>query len=186
LERIYPGGPVLGHFSAFYGPDSKPLGNFTLRVESSGGIPKLMDAGVRRLDSLFAAALASGRLAPDTSLVIEQPVEEEELDTATPIEEATDTGEQAVSTPDEDRAAATAAKAFTIQFDTPDVASVTSAESAVRAVPGVRTASTSSLALGGVSVMRVAFDGDADMLRLGLAARGYRVTVSGDTIRIRR
>jgi hypothetical protein len=50
----------------------------------------------------------------------------------------------------------------------------------------VRSASTSSLALGGVSVMRVAFDGDVDMLRLGLAARGYRVSVSGDTIRIRR
>ncbi len=185
LQRSYPGGPVLGHFSAFYGPDAKPLGNFTLRVGSSAGIPKLMDAGVQRLDALFAQALASGKLAPDTSLVIEQPVEEEELDVASTVEDTADGGEQAVTTPDEERAAATAAKTFSIQFDTPDVASVTSAESAVRAVPGVRSASTSSLALGGVSVMRVAFDGDADMLRIGLAARGYRATVSGDTIRIR-
>lgn len=185
LERQYPGGPVLGHFSAFYGPDAKPLGKVTLRVGSSAGIPKLMDEGVRRLDQMFAAALASGKLAPDTSLVIEQPVEEEELEEVTTVEEADD-GEQAVTTPDEDRAAATASRTFSIQFDTPDVASVTSAESAVRAVPGVKTASTTSLALGGVSVMRVAFDGDADMLRLGLSARGYRVTVSGDTIRIRR
>jgi hypothetical protein len=142
-------------------------------------------AGVQRLDALFAQALASGKLAPDTSLVIEQPVEEEELDVVSTVEDAADVGEQAVTTPDEERAAATAAKTFSIQFDTPDVASVTSAESAVRAVPGVRSASTSSLALGGVSVMRVAFDGDADMLRIGLAARGYRATVSGDTIRIR-
>lgn len=186
LERVYPGGPVLGHFSAFYGPDAKPLGNFTLRVGSSAGIPKLMDAGVRRLDQLFAAALASGKLAPDTSLVIEQPVDETALEEATTNEDTADTGEQAITTPDEDRAAATASKTFSVQFDTPDVASVTSAESAVRAVPGVRSAATTSLALGGVSVMRVAFDGDADMLRLGLSARGYRVTVSGDTIRIRR
>ncbi len=186
LERFYPGGPVLGHFSAFYGPDAKPLGNFTLRVESSAGIPKLMDAGVRRLDGVFAQALASGRLAPDTSLVIEQPVEEEELEAADVVDDTADTGEQAVTTPEEERAVATAAKTFSIQFETPDVASVTSAESAVKAVPGVRSASTSSLALGGVSVMRVAFDGDVDMLRLGLAARGYRVSVSGDTIRIRR
>ena len=185
LERSYPGGPVLGYFSAFYGPDAKPLGNVTLRVGSSAGIPKLMDEGVRRLDQMFATALASGKLAPDTSLVIEQPVEDEELEEVAAVEEA-DVGEQAATTPEEDRAAAAASKTFTIQFDTPDVASVTSAESTVRAVPGVRSASTSSLALGGVSVMRVAFDGDADMLRLGLSARGYRVTVSGDTIRIRR
>ena len=91
-----------------------------------------------------------------------------------------------MTTPEEERAVATAAKTFSIQFETPDVASVTATESAVKAVPGVRSASTSSLALGGVSVMRVAFDGDVDMLRLGLAARGYRVSVSGDTIRIRR
>jgi hypothetical protein len=145
-----------------------------------------MDAGVRRLDGVFAQALASGRLAPDTSLVIEQPVEEEELEAADVVDDTADAGEQAVTTPEEERAVATAAKTFSIQFETPDVASVTSAESAVIAVPGVRSASTSSLALGGVSVMRVAFDGDVDMLRLGLAARGYRVSVSGDTIRIRR
>jgi len=186
LERFYPGGPVLGHFSAFYGPDAKPLGNFTLRVESSAGIPKLMDAGVRRLDGVFAQALASGRLAPDTSLVIEQPVEEEELEASDVVDDTADAGEQSVTTPEEERAVATAAKTFSIQFETPDVASVTATESAVKAVPGVRSASTSSLALGGVSVMRVAFDGDVDMLRLGLAARGYRVSVSGDKIRIRR
>ena len=155
LERFYPGGPVLGHFSAFYGPDAKPLGNFTLRVESSAGIPKLMDAGVRRLDGLFAQALASGRLAPDTSLVIEQPVEEEELEASDVVDDTADAGEQSVTTPEEERAVATAAKTFSIQFETPDVASVTATESAVKAVPGVRSASTSSLALGGVSVMRL-------------------------------
>jgi hypothetical protein len=34
--------------------------------------------------------------------------------------------------------------------------------------------------------MRVTFDGDAETLRAGLAGRGYRVSLSGDTLRIRR
>lgn len=184
LERTYPGGPVFGHFSAFYGPDAKPLGNFTLRVASSAAIPKLMDAGVKRIDSIFAQALAAGKLAPDTSLVIETPVEEPTTTDAETTDEALGVAEDTANTPAASQAAAT--RSFSVQFDTPDVGSVTSAETTVRAVPGVRSASTTSLALGGVSVMRVSFDGDADMLRIGLSARGYRVSVSGDTIRIRR
>jgi hypothetical protein len=73
LQRVYPGGPIIGHFSAFFGPDKKPLGHVTLRVSSAAGLPKLLDAGVKRLDAIYAAALARGVLRPDTSLVIEQP-----------------------------------------------------------------------------------------------------------------
>jgi hypothetical protein len=75
---------------------------------------------------------------------------------------------------------------FTLQVDTPDAVSLGAAEAAIRAVPGVRSASTTSLALGGVSVMRVAFDGDAGALRTALAARGWRVEDAGGILRIRR
>jgi len=75
---------------------------------------------------------------------------------------------------------------FSIQFDTPDVGSVTQAEAAVRSILGVRSASTSSLALGGTSVMQVSFDGTADALRAGLQARGFTVSGSGSALRIRR
>ena len=75
---------------------------------------------------------------------------------------------------------------FSIQFDTPDVGSVTQGEAAVRGVPGVRSAVTRSLALGGTSVMQVTFDGTVDSLRAGLQARGYTVAASGTTLRITR
>ncbi len=85
-----------------------------------------------------------------------------------------------------DPAAATSGGSFSVQFDTPDVGSVSAGEAVVRSIPGVRLAATRSLALGGTSVMQVSFDGTVDMLRTGLAARGYTVTVNGTTLRIAR
>ena len=79
-----------------------------------------------------------------------------------------------------------AGASFTIQVETPDAAALSAAEQALRAVPGVRSAATTSLALGGVSIMRVAFDGDLEALRISLAARGWRVEEGGGTLRIRR
>ena len=74
----------------------------------------------------------------------------------------------------------------TIQVDTPSAGSVTATESALQAVPGVRSAVTTSLAIGGVSVMRVGFDADPAVLRAALEARGWTVVASGATLRIRR
>jgi hypothetical protein len=82
IERQWPGGPVIGRFSARYGPDNKFLGSFTLRTANSSGIPGMMDQAVVRMDQLFQSALESGRLRADASLVLEQQVvEEEELET---------------------------------------------------------------------------------------------------------
>jgi hypothetical protein len=81
LERQWPGGPIIGRFSARYGPDNKYLGSFTLRVSNSAGIPSMMDQAVIKMDQLFQSALASGRLRADASLVLEpEVVEEEELE----------------------------------------------------------------------------------------------------------
>lgn len=184
LQRVYPGGPIIGHFSAFFGPDKKPLGNVTLRVSSAAGLPKLLDEGVKRLDAIYAAALARGVLGPDTSLVIEQPVENEALEDVAATDDAALTSDGMGT--EQGGASAVQSRNFLVQFDSPDVGSVPAAEAAVRNIAGVRAASTTSLALGGVSVMRVTFDGDAESLRAALAARGYRVSLSGDTLRIRR
>jgi hypothetical protein len=78
IERQWPGGPVIGRFSARYGPDNKFLGSFTLRTASSAGIPAMMDQAVVRMDQLFQSALTSGRLRADASLVLEEEVVEEE------------------------------------------------------------------------------------------------------------
>jgi hypothetical protein len=73
LKRLWPGGPAIGTFTARHGPDGEVLGTFTLRVENSAAIPKLLDAGVQRLDSLYSDALATGALRPDPTLAMPPP-----------------------------------------------------------------------------------------------------------------
>lgn len=185
LERSWPGGPVVGHFSARYGPDNRLLGNFSLRVPNAEAIPSLMDAGVARMDQMFVDALAAGKLRPDSSLIVEEPPPEEEATDEEGENVAVEAAPEA-QVADEDDSAAASVSTFSIQFETPDVGSVSAAEAAVRAIPGVKSAQTTSLALGGVSVMRVSFAGDSGMLRVGLSARGFQVQGSGDTLRISR
>ncbi len=180
LERAYPGGPVTGTFTARYGPDNSLIGSVTLRASNASGIAQMLDEGARRIDELYIRALNDGRLRPDPSLIIEEPVDPDAL----AIENAADTVVETTDLPT--ATATTGTTSFAIQFDTPDVGSIGAGESAVRAIPGVRSASTSSLALGGTSVMQVSFDGTVDMLRNGLQARGYNVAVSGTTLRITR
>ena len=178
LDRAYPGGPVTGTFTARYGPDNSLIGSVTLRASNDGGLPKMLDEGARRIDELYIRALNDGRLRPDPSLIIEEPVDPATLE----VENALEAPIEAVDLP----TVATSGTSFSIQFDTPDVGSIGAGESTVRSIPGVRAANTSSLALGGTSVMQVTFDGTADMLRAGLQARGYSVAMSGTTLRITR
>nr|WP_254798157.1 heavy-metal-associated domain-containing protein [Sphingobium sp. AS12] len=180
LDRAYPGGPVTGTFTARYGPDNSLIGSVTLRASNASGIAQMLDEGARRIDELYIRALNDGRLRPDPSLIIEEPVDPDAL----AIENAADAVVEMTDLPT--ATATTGTTSFAIQFDTPDVGSIGAGESAVRAIPGVRSASTSSLALGGTSVMQVSFDGTVDMLRNGLQARGYSVAVSGTTLRITR
>ena len=181
LQRQWPGGPVIGQFQARYGPDNRLLGSFVLRVGSSEGLARLLDAGVARLDQLYQRGFREGAIRPDPSL---QPLPEPEL----PVDE----DELA---PGQDPLAeimgGIAAQAgpgisISVQFDTPSASSVANTEQAVRGVPGVRNAQTGSVALGGVSVMRVTYDGDPATLAAALEARGWQVLGQGQTIRIRR
>lgn len=178
LQRQYPGGPVTGTFTARYGPDDIFIGSFSLRASAESAIPQMLDEAARRIDQLYTIALNDGRLRLDPSLIIEEPVD---LD-ALAIENATEEPVDTLATP----AASATTGSYTIQFDTPDVASVAQGEAAVRSILGVRSAATSSLALGGTSVMQVSFDGTVDVLRAALQGRGFSVSGSGTTLRIRR
>ena len=187
LEHLWPGGPVIAHFSARYGPDNTLLSTFALRVENSAGLAAMLDEGVKRMDQIYGDALASGRLRPDSTLVIEEPVAAEELEeaAAAPVEQTAETDVEAAET-EKPASTSVAASSYSIQFDTPDVGSVSDTESSVRGIPGVKSASTSSLALGGVSVMRVSFEGDLATLRIALSARGFSVQEGGGSLRIKR
>ncbi|WP_198284151.1 hypothetical protein, partial [Bacillus cereus] len=71
-----------GRFAARFGPDSRLLGSFTLKARNSDGLAAMLDQGIKRLDRIYAGAVRSGELRPDSSLIIEKPVElvEEMLD----------------------------------------------------------------------------------------------------------
>jgi hypothetical protein len=181
LKRLYPGGPAIGTFTARHGPDNQLIGRFTLRVERSALIPKLLDEGVRRIDQAYIGALQDGRLTSDPSLILQEPEVAEEI--AEQIEQAT----AATQPPPETGPVPVGAAAlFSVQVDTPTAASVGAAELSVSRVPGVTSALTTSLALGGTSVMRVTYSGNAAQLAAALQAQGWIVQGSGNTLRIAR
>ncbi len=158
-------------------------GTFTMTGPSPAALPDMMQKAVARMDSIYTAALAEGVLRTDTYLVLEKPVEKEDLPEETTADEAlpveTD-GSATTATP------AAGIQSFTVQYNSPDVDSVSATERAVAGVAGVQSASTTSLALGGMSVMRVTFRGDLAALKAALAARGFNVQEGGGQLRISR
>jgi hypothetical protein len=178
LRRLYPGGPALGLFTARFGPDGRVLGRFRLRVANSAQVQRMLDEGVRRMDAIYTRALEAGLLRPDPSLVIIEPEVQEEIDEAALEEPLPDQGSPVPVGP---------TATFNIRVDTPDPAAVQTAEISVSRVNGVTSAITTSLALGGTSVMRVTYAGDAGALAAALQAQGWQVQVlGGNTLRISR
>jgi hypothetical protein len=70
--------------------------------------------------------------------------------------------------------------------NTPDASSVNRAELSVSRIRGVTSALTTSLALGGTSVMRVTYMGDAAALQAALQEQGWSVSGSGNSLSISR
>lgn len=186
LERSWPGGPVRGTFTARQGPDNRFIGSFELTAQSEDKLPAMLAEAITRLDGLYAGALAAGQLAPDPSLSMRPDLDPALVESIVaklgPAPAAT-----AAAGPD---AAATAAAvptvAVTVQFVTPDGAAVDAALAALRRVEGVKEAATTSLAIGGTSVMRVTFAGEIDALAAALRAQGWRVTQGAGALSIRK
>ena len=190
LKRTYPGGPAIGVFTARFGPDNRLLDRFTLRVENSGAIPRMLDEGIRRLDAAYTRALNAGLLTPDPSLIVEEPdilneiaeqIERASAGAAAPV----DTAPRPSTTP-VGPVPTGAAGMFSVQVETPNPGAVQQAEVSVSRVPGVTSALTTSLAIGGTSVMRVTYVGDVGALATALQAQGWNVQVAGNSLRISR
>lgn len=199
FERSYPGGPITAYYTARYGPDNVFIGQFALSVSSKEAVPAMMDTAVKRIDDIFQQALANGRLRMNESLILEdaaviEDIEEQETQ-ANPIapavessiaDEPRENSAPAVEEPLPPPIAEAVIRTFSVQFPTPDAEAVDRGEGALRSISGVRSASTSSLALGGTSVMRVTYAGDAATLREALSANGWRVGGTGNIITISR
>lgn len=194
IERQFPGGPVKGTFSARYGPDNRLLQSFTLTAPDEGGVPKMFNEALVRIDLIYRDALARGLLSPDPGLLAEQRAFDSALAALrTALMEGTqqqaETSDQANdASSSQPAAAATQAAISTIivQFDSPDAAAVDAALSSVRGAPGVQGAATTSIAIGGTSVMRVTVAGGIDALASALRSRGWQVSVGSGALSIRR
>ncbi|WP_066554237.1 hypothetical protein [Croceicoccus bisphenolivorans] len=193
LERQFPGGPVKGTFTARYGADNRYLGTFTLTAQSEDELPAMLEQAVKRLDSLYAGALAEGKLKADKTLDIDNGGIDPDLLaalTAAVSEDGEGAEQPDAQAPNEPAPAPlqTAAPAISIavQIATPDPASFDAALRALNSVPGVNSTTTSSLAIGGTSVMQVAYSGDIAALAGALRSRGWQVTQGTDALRISR
>jgi hypothetical protein len=173
IVRQYPGGPVLAHFSALHGPDGEIIARFDLTAPDSDHLPRMLDEGVQRIDNAYAQALRDGRLRTDASLEAPPPVVPD-LPEEAPVE-----SESAVALPG-------AASTFLVQIDTPDDPALVQAQASLRAIPGVSAVSTNSVALGGISILRVGYNGDPQAFRTALATAGYNVQDTGGGLRLTR
>lgn len=195
LERQWPGGPVRGTFTARYGPDNKFLESFTLNAPNEAAVPQMLNTALVRMDLIYRDGLARGLLRPDPTLM----AGERELDAAlAALAARLQAAEEAKRAPANSEGAASAGPqaqetqaaapvtTIAVQFATPDAAAVDAALGAARSAPGVRGAATSSIAIGGTSVMRVTLAGDINALAAALRAQGWQVTVGQGALRISR
>jgi len=192
LERQWPGGPVHGTFTARHGPDNTFIASFRLNAANEEGVPAMLSQALVRLDAIYNDALARGMLRPDPTLASDQNA----LNAAfAALRSQLAVGNASGASPDVAAAAGAAPgveapqkpeTVITVQFASPDANAVDAALSAVRGVPGVQSAATSSLAIGGTSVMRVTMAGDIDALAAALRARGWQVVVGNGALSIRR
>ena len=192
LERQWPGGPVRGTFTARYGPDDRFLESFTLTANDEEGVSAMLATAVQRIDAIYARALAEGLLRPDATLNNNGQMDAglaALVDAARRAEQNAASAAAAGAAPGAPSAAPAAPlilSTFTVQFASPDAAAVDAALAAVRGAPGVQGAATTSLAMGGTSVMRVTVSTDIGALADALRARGWRVTVGANALSIRR
>ena len=191
LEREYPGGPVRGTFTARLGPDNLFLGSFTLTARNEAEVPKMLEQAIAKLDRMFSDALAAGQLRPDPTLNIAPQIDPALIDQLIAAEGPS----RAVSSPEAGPEAAPTAAAsvaaavtstITVQFATPDGATFDAGISALRGLSGVKSAITTSTAIGGTSVMRVTYGGELEALAAALRAQGWRVSVGADALSIRK
>jgi hypothetical protein len=194
LERQWPGGPIKATFTARYGPDNTYLGEFGMTAPNEAAVPKMFEMAVARFDQMFGQAHAEGKLRPDPTLgrqnIQISPAVQALLEASRAAEAAAVAGAEQVpgaavpgATPVPD---AQTVNSFSVQFATPNAASVDSGLAYVRSAPGVRGAATSSIAIGGTSVMRVSFAGDVNALAAALRSRGFQVNNVAGILVIRR
>jgi hypothetical protein len=192
LERQWPGGPIKATFTARYGPDNTYLGEFGMTAPNEAAVPQMFEMAIARLDRMYSQALDEGKLRPDPTLgrqnIQISPAVQALLEASRAAEAAALAGTAPTvgATPAAPAAEAQTVNSFTVQYATPNAASVDSGAAYVRSAPGVRGAAITSIAIGGTSVLRVSFAGDVNALAAALRSRGFQVSNVAGILVIRR
>ena len=168
LQREYPGGPIVGRFTARHGPDGLVIARFGLRTGAASGLDAMLEQAVQRIDATYAQALRDGRLKSDPSLRFE-----ELADVDLAIELAPDS-------------ALAGGNGVEVSIETPDSSTVASIESSLRRAAGVSGTIITSLSLGGVSRLQINYGGDFATLRWALDQQGWRLDDEPGGYRLRR
>lgn len=171
LQRAYPGGPARARFIARHGPDNEIIGGFTLTAPNSDALGAMMAEGAKRMDSLFAQALASGRLSRDPTLNLPPPPVIQELP------------EVQASAPAAKPAAV--ANSYQVQIAGKDVSVYNFAMAHLRTLAGIESATPQQINPTGTSYVLVTYRGDAAQLASALRSRGWIVSYAGTVITIR-
>lgn len=192
LERQWPGGPVKGQFTARYGPDNQVLGTFELTAKDSSDLPRMLADAVRRMDRIYGDALVAGTLKVNPTLNSDGTAVSPAVAAILAAAERVSAAQEAapvpgvLGVPAEAAPVTEAPVTYTVQFASPDAKAVDATLGAVRGVAGVKGAATTSLAMGGTSVMRVTYAGSLDDLASALKARGYSVVAGNGALSIRK
>ncbi|MEM7664788.1 MAG: heavy-metal-associated domain-containing protein [Pseudomonadota bacterium] len=198
LEYQFPGGPITGHFTARYGPDSNFLESFELEADSPEELPDMLSRAVARMDTIFAQALVDGKLRPDPTLRVGGSGEvDPALARLIAIGRAIRAREAAAASAEADAQPTLApnttftppvavVRNFVVQFASPDPMSFDAALSGVRGTAGVRGVAVTSTAMGGTSVMSVSYGGTIEELAGALRSRGFNVRQGANALAISR
>jgi len=212
LRYSWPGGPIEGTFTARYGPDNTYLGSFKMRASGNSELPEMLNKAVLKFDDIFEQALIEGKIEPDPTLnssfagaadpVIARLIEmgraarvrdAAEARAAQAANSADSTSSESSSSSEETSTpeptpteTATIVSSFVVQFASPDAGAIDSTLATVRSTSGVRGAATTSLAIGGTSVMTVSYSGSIDQLAAALRSRGFAVNQGSNALAISR
>ena len=166
VQRLYPGGPARARFIARHGPDNEIVGGFSLTAANSDAIPAMMNEGVRRMDELYSAALAAGRLERDSTLDIPAPppLPEEVVEAPPPAQQQ--------------------GNAFQVQIAATNVNTYNFAMAHLRTLPGIDQVIPQSINPSGTSYVLVSYHGTGPALAAALIARGWSANSSGTVVRM--
>ena len=166
IQRLYPGGPAQARFIARHGPDNEIVGGFSLTAANSDAIPAMMNEGVRRMDELYSAALAAGRLQRDSTLDLPAPPPlPEEVVEGPPV-------------------AQQMGNAFQVQIAASNVNTYNFAMAHLRTLPGMSQVIPQSINPSGTSYVLIGYHGTGPQLAAALSARGWKADANGTVIRM--